>query len=83
MAELRPRHQRLPVLHHDGAVAVPERQTRRVRPGRRRHGCGAEGGECAHDEGEAESGHQRRAVWGDVRGQGSGGGGGGGGWWVR
>jgi len=65
-AELRPRHQRLPILHHDRADAVPERQTCRLRQGRRRHGRGAEGGECADDEGEAESGHQRRAVRGDV-----------------
>ena len=37
-AELRPRHQRLPILHHVRGDAAPQRQARCVRPGGRGHG---------------------------------------------
>ncbi len=65
--ELRPQHQRLPILHHHRPNTLPQQQTRRLRQGGRRHGRRAEGRERAHDEGEAESGYHHRAVWRDVR----------------
>lgn len=68
--ERRPQRQRLPILHHHRADALPGRQTRRVRQGSRRHGRRAQDGE--HEdrvprERRAESGCGYQSVRGDVK----------------
>ena len=45
--ELRPEHQRQPILHHDRTNAVPEQQARRIRQSHRGHRRGEEDRERA------------------------------------
>lgn len=69
LAERRPQHQRVPVLHHDRADAVPRQEARRLRQGRRRARRREEDG--GHQDGlswqgRAEHGRRDRAVRRDV-----------------
>lgn len=69
-AERRPQLQRVPVLHHHGAHAVPRRQTRRVWQGRRWHRRRPEDGahqDGVQGQGRAEHGRGDCTVWRDVR----------------
>jgi cyclophilin family peptidyl-prolyl cis-trans isomerase len=62
-AELRPKHQRLPILHPDRARAAPQRQTRRLRQSGRGPRRRAQSGERAHARREARARSCYCDVW--------------------